>query len=115
MFQAEYSSGQPLRMLVDLRASVDHALGRGKALEPAAKPEAKAAAAAEPAAKLAAKAAAAAAGSSVTSRAQAGSSPTQSAAAKPKAAPSDSDVPEFEISGAPDWDADSDSQPGKKS
>jgi hypothetical protein len=30
MFQAEYSSGQPLRMLVDLRASVDHALGRGK-------------------------------------------------------------------------------------
>ena len=31
MFQAEYSSGQPLRMLVDLRASVDGALGRGKA------------------------------------------------------------------------------------
>jgi hypothetical protein len=29
MFQAEYSSGQPLRMLVDLRASVDSALGRG--------------------------------------------------------------------------------------
>ena len=28
MFQAEYSSGQPLRMLVDLRASVDAALGR---------------------------------------------------------------------------------------
>lgn len=31
MFQAEYSSGSPLRMLVDLRASVEHALGRGKA------------------------------------------------------------------------------------
>jgi hypothetical protein len=31
MFQAEYSSGQPLRMLVDLRASVDSALGRGPA------------------------------------------------------------------------------------
>src|ERR1019366_10610057 len=31
MFQAEYSSGQPLRMLVDLRASVDGALGRGSA------------------------------------------------------------------------------------
>ncbi|MGA9977645.1 MAG: hypothetical protein WBQ08_03225, partial [Candidatus Sulfotelmatobacter sp.] len=30
MFQAEYSSGTPLRMLVDLRASVDYALGRGK-------------------------------------------------------------------------------------
>lgn len=27
MFQAEYSSGQPLRMLVDLRASIDAALG----------------------------------------------------------------------------------------
>src|SRR5258705_7705288 len=33
MFQAEYSSGQPLRMLVDLRASVDAALGRGSASE----------------------------------------------------------------------------------
>jgi hypothetical protein len=33
MFQAEYSSGQPLRMLVDLRASVETALGRGKAPE----------------------------------------------------------------------------------
>ncbi len=30
MFQAEYSSGQPLRMLVDLRGSVEYALGRGK-------------------------------------------------------------------------------------
>jgi hypothetical protein len=33
MFQAEYSSGQPLRMLVDLRASVENALGRGSATE----------------------------------------------------------------------------------
>jgi hypothetical protein len=31
MFQAEYSSGQPLRMLVDLRAAIDDALGRGLA------------------------------------------------------------------------------------
>jgi hypothetical protein len=31
MFQAEYSSGQPLRMLVDLRASVDEALGLSSA------------------------------------------------------------------------------------
>jgi hypothetical protein len=31
MFQAEYSSGQPLRMLVDLRAAIDDALGRGVA------------------------------------------------------------------------------------
>jgi hypothetical protein len=42
MFQAEYSSGQPLRMLVDLRASVETALGRGKAGD--AKPGVKAAA-----------------------------------------------------------------------
>ena len=33
MFQAEYSSGSPLRMLVDLKASVEHALGRGKPAE----------------------------------------------------------------------------------
>ena len=31
MFQAEYSSGQPLRMLVDLRAAIDDAVGRGAA------------------------------------------------------------------------------------
>ena len=37
MFQAEYSSGSPLRMLVDLRASVEHALGRGKAAQADAK------------------------------------------------------------------------------
>jgi len=60
MFQAEYSSGQPLRMLVDLRASVDYALGRGKALEPEAKAKpASAAKASAPAAKPVAKAAAA--------------------------------------------------------
>ncbi len=47
MFQAEYSSGSPLRMLVDLRASVDHALGRGKATADGEKP--KPAAAAKPA------------------------------------------------------------------
>ncbi len=58
MFQAEYSSGQPLRMLVDLRASVDTALGKDKAanaeakVKPAAKPSpaapAKSATAAKP-------------------------------------------------------------------
>jgi len=54
MFQAEYSSGQPLRMLVDLRASVEHALGRGKPPEPEAKPEVTADAKAEAKAKPAA-------------------------------------------------------------
>ncbi len=51
MFQAEYSSGQPLRMLVDLRASVEYALGCGKAADEA---KAKSAAAANLAAKTAA-------------------------------------------------------------
>jgi len=50
MFQAEYSSGQPLRMLVDLRASVEYALGRGKAPEAEAKAVAKSPA--KPAAKV---------------------------------------------------------------
>jgi hypothetical protein len=44
MFQAEYSSGTPLRMLVDLRASVDYALGRGNAPEAEKKDAAPAAA-----------------------------------------------------------------------
>ncbi len=48
MFQAEYSSGQPLRMLVDLRASVDSALGKSNA--PVAEAKAKRAEAAKPAA-----------------------------------------------------------------
>ena len=113
MFQAEYSSGSPLRMLVDLRASVDHALGRGKAAEapkgaPGAKPAAaaKSATASKPAAaekpgvavrKSApvAKAAAAAAGAS-------GSKTIAPA----------SNAAEFEVSGSSDWDPDA--QGGKK-
>jgi hypothetical protein len=42
MFHAEYSSGQPLRMLVDLRAAVDNAVSKNSS-EPA--PRARAAAA----------------------------------------------------------------------
>jgi hypothetical protein len=37
MFHAEYSSGQPLTMLVDMRGAVDAALGKGKPVV-AAKP-----------------------------------------------------------------------------
>jgi hypothetical protein len=36
MFHAEYSSGQPLRMLVDLRAAVDDALQNGASKNPRA-------------------------------------------------------------------------------
>jgi len=111
MFQAEYSSGSPLRMLVDLRASVENALGRGKAeSDPKAKPVAAAKpavapAGGKPAAKPApAKASAAAAG-------QSGVKPAQAAASKPVAKPvQPSAAPEFEISSAPGWDLDSDAQ-----
>ena len=73
MFQAEYSSGQPLRMLVDLRASVEGALGRASAAKSAA---AKGAAAAAPAPR----AAAAAAGAGTTKS----SAPPAPKAAAPK-------------------------------
>jgi hypothetical protein len=46
MFQAEYSSGQPLRMLVDLRGSVDAALGLSASAPGGQKTSPKAAAAA---------------------------------------------------------------------
>jgi hypothetical protein len=119
MFQAEYSSGSPLRMLVDLRASVEHALGRGKpeaegkgkpGAPTAAKPAVAAAvtptiAKAAPVAKPAAAKAAAAATS-----AKAVAAPI----AKPsRPAPTKADAPEFEVSSS-GWDPDSDSQPKKK-
>ena len=122
MFQAEYSSGQPLRMLVDLRASVETALGRGKAPEaegkataaaakpaPAVKPAAKPAAAVKPgvAAKPAASAAAAGA-SKAPAKAIA-----PAAAAKPKAKPAPEEI-EFEVSGEPGWDDDDSPSPKKK-
>jgi hypothetical protein len=121
MFQAEYSSGSPLRMLVDLRASVEHALGRGKAAEatkatPASvtKPAVavKPAAAAKPSvlaskpAPAAAKAVAAPGASAVAKAA-----PKPAAAPKPKAA-APVDAPEFEVSSTPGWDPDSTGKKG---
>jgi hypothetical protein len=86
MFQAEYSSGQPLRMLVDLRASVEFALGRGTAAGTAES-------AASPASPHGPKAAAA-------SAAAKGSKPASQ---------------EFEVSVAPaEWNADQDARPDKK-
>jgi len=128
MFQAEYSSGQPLRMLVDLRASVEYALGRGKSTEagagggasakPAqvAKPAAKLAAAAKPAPVAAKPAASAAAAGAAASKAPPKAGVAPAAAAKPKAKPATPrvDAPEFEVSGTPGWDSDSESEPGKK-
>jgi hypothetical protein len=139
MFQAEYSSGQPLRMLVDLRASVEYALGRGKAPEAAAKAKAvptaattsasKPAAAAKPAAvakpaatvkpavaPTAAKPAPVAAKpAALAASAGAAKAPTKAAAAKPtaKAVVPSADA-EFEVSSTPGWDADEPTPPGKK-
>jgi hypothetical protein len=118
MFQAEYSSGQPLRMLVDLRASVDYALGRGKA-EAQAKTNAKAPAAAPksaapaktaapakaPAKPLAAAAKAAAGGVSSAKPAPVSKAAKPVPAPKPAAAAGD-EAPEFEISSTPGWGSD---------
>jgi hypothetical protein len=110
MFQAEYSSGSPLRMLVDLRASVDQALGRGKAREPAkekAKPGPTEKSAERPSAKRAVIGAGASKTGPVTAK------PGASAAAAGASKPSSSKAPAFEVSSTPGWD--SDSEPDKKS
>jgi hypothetical protein len=103
MFQAEYSSGQPLRMLVDLRASVDGALGRSSTTEGEKGGSA-------PAAARAHAAAAGAGGTGTTSQT---AEPPENATENATAA--NADAPEFEISAAPqDWDPDADPQPGNK-
>ena len=122
MFQAEYSSGQPVRMLVDLRASVDNALGRGN-------PEAEKSKPAE-AAKLPAGKSAVAQNVAKTAPAAKPKPAAQSGLAKPKADAAKASsagsapaakaksaaaaAPEFEVSGAPQWDADASSSPGAK-
>lgn len=125
MFQAEYSSGSPLRMLVDLKASVEHALGRGKATEgkgkekaaTSAKPPLAVATPAAPAKAatagtkppLAKAAAAPASGGGVRGTKPAGSSGGPQVALKAGAKPAAraSAAPEFEVSSEPGWDAES--------
>ena len=108
MFQAEYSSGQPLRMLVDLRASVDAALGRGADGEGGEKAAEATAAAKAGAQKIAARAAA------VGTSAAAKRAP-QAETPKAKFAVADDAAPEFDVSAAtPEWNPDEDSQPQKK-
>jgi hypothetical protein len=109
MFQAEYSSGQPLRMLVDLRASVDAALDRdaGAGKENKGK---------HPAAEVAPQAAAAAGASGTLSagKSTAFSKPPAPASKGKFEAPTE--TPEFEISvAAPDWDPEAEEQPHAKS
>jgi hypothetical protein len=112
MFQAEYSSGQPLRMLVDLRASVDCALGRGTGTETGESMSRASAPPPPPAAKAPLPKAANA------SVAKTGARPlaTKAQAAPPQAsfAVADDDPPEFEIStDTPEWNPD-ENQPGTK-
>jgi hypothetical protein len=129
MFQAEYSSGQPLRMLVDLRASVDAALGRaaksdaGKPAEPAASKATEKAAPAKAAPAKTAPVKATARPRAAAAAAGAAGSKTASASAVPQAAieptaefaSANDDAPEFEVASAPEeWNPDADSQPGKK-
>jgi hypothetical protein len=113
MFQAEYSSGSPLRMLVDLKASVEHALGRGKAAETAVKaktaPAAKSAAPAKsstaaPKPPLARAAAASASGSATPGTKPAGNSASSQPVASKlgtKLTGRTSAAPEFEVSAEP--------------
>lgn len=111
MFQAEYSSGSPLRMLVDLRASVDQVLGRGKASEPAqgkAKPASTEKSAETPSAKRAV------IGAGANKTLPSTAKPAVSAAAAGASKKSSSKAPEFEVSTTPGWDSDSKSQPDKK-
>ena len=142
MFQAEYSSGSPLRMLVDLRASVEHALGRDKVPEAEVKaaPEAKAPApAAKPAPAKAAspakagvsplaaapskaaaprlaapEAKAAAAAAHGPARKPLASPSVKAAKPAPKAAVHPPAAPEFDVSSSSGWDPDSASQPPRK-
>jgi hypothetical protein len=115
MFQAEYSSGQPLRMLVDLRASVDAVLGRGSEAEGGEKAaEATSAAKAAPKKAVSAKSTPRAAGASETS-APADAAPEAPAKPKAKFAVANGDAPEFEVSGtAAEWNSDEDSPSGRK-
>lgn len=103
MFQAEYSSGQPLRMLVDLRASIDVALGTnsaaGNAATAPAKPDTKSSSVAVPpknATRVAA--VAASAGTSVNAGASREDASSEESS-QPEAAVDE--VPEFEISSEP--------------
>jgi hypothetical protein len=124
MFQAEYSSGQPLRMLVDLRASVNQALGRGEINEAQAKSQPKSSTGAKAAVKPAGSTKAGSAKAKVVASAAAagatkslGKSAVAAAAGKPldESSASSSEPPEFEISNAAGWDPDSESQADKKS
>jgi hypothetical protein len=102
MFQAEYSSGQPLRMLVDLRAAIDDALGRNSARSTSLDATSKAPA--PPANKMAATAAKSTAPSPSVAKPAAKAA---AAAAPAKFKVTSDEAPEFEVSGGDSWTPDS--------
>ena len=102
MFQAEYSSGQPLRMLVDLRAAIDDALGRKPAASAAAKASASSVKPSSPAKPV----------PQAAPAPKPAPKPMAAKAAAPSSAPkfkvAQDETPEFEISiGNQDWTPDS--------
>jgi len=114
MFQAEYSSGQPLRMLVDLRASVEGALGSGSAAEGQGIAAGAASAAGAP--RAAAAVAHIAGGGKTSKPAEAQqASPARAAKAKAQFAAASAEAAEFDVAAAPqEWNPDAESQPGNK-
>jgi hypothetical protein len=108
MFQAEYSSGQPLRMLVDLRAAIDDGLGRGAARSAASPAPKAASASAKKAVAPAPAAKATAAVASPASKPAAPKAAAKAAAAAPARFNAAADeTPEFEVSGGDPWNPDS--------
>lgn len=99
MFQAEYSSGSPLRMLVDLRASVETALGRR-----VPEGDAKGKAAANP---PVAKPAAATSAAPKTATAAAGAAPSTGKAAASRLPAPKAQAAEFDVSAGSSWEPDS--------
>jgi len=114
MFQAEYSSGQPLRMLVDLRASVEGALGSGSAAEGQGIAAGAASAAGAP--RAAAAVAHIAGGGKTSKPAEAQqASPARAAKARAQFAAASAEAAEFDVAAAPqEWNPDAESQPGNK-
>jgi hypothetical protein len=106
MFQAEYSSGQPLRMLVDLRAAIDDALGRSPAVSAAQK--AAAASIKPPAPSKPIPHAASAAKPTAAPKTMAAKAAAAAPTSAPKFKAAQDETPEFEISvGNQEWNPDS--------
>jgi hypothetical protein len=112
MFQAEYSSGQPLRMLVDLRSSVEAALEQASGSEKASSSENDKPAERSASAAAAGQSASAGAAATASEKVEA-TSPEAVSQATGNVGVAKTAVAEFEVAAAaPEWNPDADSQPG---